>query len=187
MMFIDGLLFARSGDHKDEAFRSGFRKHPWKLRFLELFPMFVHALAMVDPRYDNEERFRMAMAISLSNLKQERARLAQWLGAPCDLTELDRWKQRGFYAGISGDKCFTPNEMISENFSRAVHALARRYVSSVDFHLKNDRIDRYFAQAKSIRSKLTEIGHQTLEMLGSETFEEVFGIRKSGEGGDPTQ
>lgn len=99
MMFIDGLLFARSGDHKDENFRSGYRKHQWKLRFLDLFPMFVHSLAVVDPRYVTEDRFRLAMAISLSNLKQERARVAEGLGEGGDLTELDHWKQQGFYAG----------------------------------------------------------------------------------------
>jgi len=187
MMFIDGLLFARSGDHKDEGFRSGFRKHPWKLRFLDLFPFFVHALAMVDLRYDEEQRFRTAMAISLSNLKRERARLAEWLGAACDLTELDRWKQQGLYAGTSGDRFVTPNEVISEAFSRAAHGLARRFVTSVDFHLKNGGIDRYFAQAKSIRSKLKETDHQIFEKLGAETFEEVFGIGPPDEDDNPTQ
>lgn len=178
MMFIDGLLFAKPGDQKDEAFRSGYRNHQWKLRALDLFPMFIRSLAMSDPRYDTEDHFRIAMTISLKNLNQERARVAEEIGLDCNLTELDNWKQQGFYAGLHENKntVLTPNEVIREDFARAVHTLAKRFTTSVDFLLKNGGIDRYFAQATSIRSALSELDHQMLEGMGKQYFERIFGV-----------
>jgi AbiV family abortive infection protein len=174
MMFLDGLLFARSGDQKDENFRAGFRKHEWKLRFLNLFPLFVDSLARVDPRFDTEEAYRMATAISLTCLKEERAIVSKWLGSVCGITELDRWKQQGFYSGIVSDKFQTPNELIPKDFAKTVHALAARFVTSVDFHLKNGGLERYFEQARIIRSKLSEMDHQQFERMAEENCEEIL-------------
>jgi AbiV family abortive infection protein len=108
MMLLDGLLFAKRSDYKDKKFRSGFRKHPSKLQFLDLFPFFVTSLGTADPRYEREGRYKQALALTIRNLKVERAALAPWIGEDCDLTELDRWKKTGFYSEPQGDRFLTP-------------------------------------------------------------------------------
>lgn len=175
MMFLDGLLFSRTGDYKHENFKSGYRKHQWKLQFLDLFPFFVNCLATADPRYGKEKRYNLALAISLSNYKRERSALSPWLREGCDLTQLDNWKQRGFYASIQADGFVVPGETISEDFARAVHTLAWRFTTTVDFALKNGNVDRYFNRARKFRSEMTESDHQFLEAIGSEIANEIFG------------
>jgi len=179
MMFLDGLLFSRPGDHKDEQFRSGHRKHQWKLRFLDLFPLFLRSLAMHDSRYGNESAYNQALAVTIHNLKNERAALVAWLGESCDLTELDNWKQRGLYASADGERFLTPQERISGDFARAVYTLACRFTTTIDFLLEGENIDSYFDFAREIRAKLSEADHQLFESLGREAAEEM-----SGDGGE---
>ncbi len=175
MMFLDGLLFSWTGDYKDENFKSGFRKHQWKLQFLDLFPLFVNCLSTADPRYGKEKRYNLALAISLSEYKTERSALSPWLGEGCDLTKLDNWKQRGFYASVQPDGFVAPGEAISGNFASAVHTLAWRFTTTVDFALKNGNVERYFDHARKLRSKMTETDHQFFETIGSEIADEIFG------------
>jgi AbiV family abortive infection protein len=174
MMYLDGLLFARPGDYKHQKFKDGFRKHAWKLSSLDLFPFFLNTLATADPRYGEEAPYNSAIAITLENLKMERLALIPWLGESCELTELDKWKQRGFYASPEGSRFGLPNEVISKEFAKAVHTLASRFTSTLDFLLKNGNIDRYFARARVLRSKLSETDHQFLERLGRQIADEIF-------------
>lgn len=193
MMFLDGLLFSRTGDYKDDNFRSGFRKHHWKLQFLDLSPFFVNCLSTADPRYGSERRYNLALALSLSEYKKERSALALWLGEGCDLAQLDNWKQRGFYASVQANGFVAPGEAISGDFANAVHTVAWRFTTTVDFVLKTGNVERYFDRARKVRSKMTESGHQFFEAIGSEIANESFGDSDgsddagSGGGGMPPQ
>lgn len=175
MMYLDGLLFARSGDYKDENFKSGFRKHQWKLRFLDLFPFFAESLAGSDPRYSTDQHFKLALAIALADLQKKRSALSPWLGPASELTQLDTWKQRGFYANAQPEKFVAPREAVPEDFAKGVHALAWRFTSTVDFHLKDGNLERDSDRAKQLRAKLTENDHQLLENTGAALADDIFG------------
>ena len=190
MMLLDGLLFSRAGDHKGEHFRSGHTKHQEKLQFVDLFPFFVTSLATADPRYDAETRFRKALDITILNLKKERLVLSRCLGANCDLTELDSWKQHGFYASDAGDKLLSPQDRVPEDLAKAVHTLAWRLKTTLDFLLKDGNLERYFERARVLRDKFTEADHELLERYGSEIADELFGDRRTSStpkrsGGEP--
>jgi len=176
MVRLDGLLFAKHGDYKDKKFRSGFRKHPSKLQYLDLFPFFVTALGTSDPRYEWEMRYKQALALTVHNLKIERAALAQWIGEECDLLKLDRWKQSGFYAETEGDQFVTPRQAVPEEFARAVNKLAWRFITTIDFLLKGANLERYFDRARRIRGKASEADHLWMEKIGSEIADELFGL-----------
>jgi AbiV family abortive infection protein len=48
---IDGLLFARTDDHKVAAFAKSLRSHALKLEAILMFPLFLGRIAAVDPRH----------------------------------------------------------------------------------------------------------------------------------------
>jgi AbiV family abortive infection protein len=181
MMLLDGLLFAKRSDYKDKKFRSGFRKHPSKLQFLDLFPFFVTSLGTADPRYEREGRYKQALALTIRNLKVERAALAPWIGEDCDLTELDRWKKTGFYSEPQGDRFLTPRQAVQEGFARAVNTLAWRFITTIDFLLKGGNLEGYFDRARRIREKASEADHQWMEKIGSQIADEIFGSSSEGE------
>lgn len=155
MMFLDGLLLSVADDYKEQAFKSGFRRHQSKLAFLDLFPFFYNNLAMVDPRYRIPE-FKQAIAISIMALKNERAALSTFLGDACDLSDLDVWKQKGFYSSENNGKISPPIKIVPREFAEAVRTVAWRYATCVDFVLRDGNIDRYFENANSLRSKIDE-------------------------------
>jgi len=180
IMLLDGLVFAKHSDYKDKKFRSGFSKHRSKLQFLDLFPFFVTSLGSADPRYEREVRYKRALALTVHNLKIERAALAQWIGEECDLLKLDRWKQSGFYAETGGDQFVTPRQAVPEEFARAVNTLTWRFITTIDFLLKSGNLERYFDRARRIRGKASEADHLWMEKIGSEIADELFGLSSDG-------
>src|SRR5262245_28643847 len=67
---------------------------------------------------------------------------------------LNEWKQRGFYVGIQGNAFVTPCETLDRKYSETVYHFAWRAISTLDFVLKDGNLERYIAQARSIRDKL---------------------------------
>jgi hypothetical protein len=68
---VDGLLFARAGDHKDEAFREASKSHYAKLAIFELFPLLLGEPARVHPKHVDDQAFNITVATSIQALKQD--------------------------------------------------------------------------------------------------------------------
>lgn len=170
---IDGLLFARHDDHKAATFTKSGRSHSAKLTVLELFPLLLGNLSRTDPRYGKEQKYNLALAISLRQLKENgnavmaRLQEAGFLG-------LDSWKQQGFYVSALDRRFIAPCDAIEPSFAKAVHHLAWRATTTLDFVLKGGNLERYIENARSVRAALTEEQHQELERLGEERFTRIF-------------
>lgn len=178
---VDGLLFAKRGDERSGLYEKGFRKHTIKLKVLDLFPLMLTYLCTFDPRYPSEERFRLSLAIVVDQYKRDRMALAPWLGAACDLVELDRWKQKGFYVHVDERNHVARPAQIDEKMAAAVLQLAIRIVDAVNFVMK-DNMARYRERIKALREKLTEDEHAKIK---SEALR-IIGPLLSVEGGEPS-
>jgi len=174
LLFVDGLLFSRAGDYKDESLRKGFRKHTRKLSSLLRFPLAVDAFARLDPRYTAELPYRQAIALSLHNWNQARHALAPWIGEACALDSLDAWKQRGFYVELSGERFMDPNETVPQEFARNVVLVAHHTVDIIGFIFK-DNLDRYREMAARIRERRSEEDHLQLQQVAEELVEDWLG------------
>jgi len=170
---IDGLLFARHDDYKSATFDQSGRSHSRKLEILELLPLLLLLLSRTDPRYGKEEKYNAALAISVLDLKEAgnavRAKLQE-----AGFVGLDRWKQQGFYVS-AGEKCFVaPRDAIKPSLAKAVHRLAWRATTTLDFLLKGGNLERYLENARSLRAKTTEDEHRELERRGAELAKTIF-------------
>jgi hypothetical protein len=111
------------------------------------------------------------LAISIRNLKEDgnlvlrRTRDDGFLG-------LNKWKQSGLYVGVD---LKVPRDAIGPEFAKAVHQFAWRALTTLDFVLKDGNLDRYIGQARDVRTKLTERGHQELERMAERMREAWFG------------
>jgi AbiV family abortive infection protein len=181
MYAIDGLLFARHGDNKSEAFAKASRDHSFKLAILELFPLLIANLAMADPRYGKEQAYHQALAINLSHMKNDGNAVMSRLKGTGFLT-LNEWKQRGFYVCANNTGLLPPCDAVEPSFAEATCQLAWRAVTTLDFVLKDGNLERYIEKASSIRKSLTEEQHRELERAGEEQFRKMF---PSDNGADP--
>lgn len=175
LLAIDGLLYARVDDDKSTAFTKSGRSHASKLALLDLFPLLLLNLTGTDPRYGKEKRFNAALAISVQDVKDAANAVLQELGEG-SFHGLDTWKQRGFYASAAGGegRFITPSEAVSPSLAKAVHRLAWRAVTTLDFVLKGGSLERYLENARSVRAALTEEEHRELERCGQEAFLKIF-------------
>lgn len=170
---IDGLLFARTDDQKAETFAKSLKSHSTKLSALELLPLLLGHIALVDPRYRTEAHFGKAVAISVSALQERGNRVLSMLedGA---FHGLDKWKQSGFYSQPQENFFISPSDAVTREAAEAVYALAWQASSTLDFLFKNGNLERYIASARKLRSKLGEADHQEIENLGMKIFSDLF-------------
>lgn len=168
---IDGLLFARPNDNKAERFTKANKSHDTKLDMFTLFPLMIGSLMQTDAR-TKDQRFAQAMAITMHQFKADGNAVLERL--PGGFTELDHWKQRGFYATTTGTGFTAPRDTIDPAFARQVYQLAWRATTTIDFLLKDGNLERYLQTAQTIRQNLSEEQHQALERLGDEITKELF-------------
>lgn len=171
---MDGLLFARPEDHKSLRFGKSQRDHDTKLTMLAGLPLFIANLSQVDPRRANVQIYGHAMAISFNQLKNAGDVLLQLIKEE-DFSGLNKWKQMGFY--VSADRCGfqAPRQAVDCKIAEAANHYAWQAITMLDFVLKDGNLERYIAQARSIRSKLTESDHQALERAGQDLAQIFFG------------
>lgn len=175
---IDGLLYATSEDEKAKLFTKSGKSHFTKLAILTWLPLFLGNLAKVDPRYGEDKRYNHALAISLAQLKQDGNDVLNALETK-NFSELDGWKQMGFYTEQVGGRFAAPREIINQSLSKTVQHFAWRAITTLDFLLKNGNLNRYIDGARTVRSKLSEADHQELERMGGELFLELFSDERS--------
>jgi AbiV family abortive infection protein len=121
---IDGLLFARSDDHKSHRFGKSQRDHDTKLAALPLLPLLIISLSRVDSRCKNEQAYALASAITLHQLESDGNAVLQLIQKD-DFAGLNKWKQQGFYVGVDQNAFVTPREAVDPKIAEAVHASLR--------------------------------------------------------------
>ncbi len=169
LLLIDGLLFSKQNDEISALFENGYKSHKLKLKSLDAFPILLTYLANFNERYSKDSTFRYTIVAVIKQYQQDRMELIPWIGKNCDLTELDKWKQRGFYSQYDSNGQFTCPREVNKVLSDAVIKLAFRIVDAVDFVLKNN-IDRYKKSIEAMRASITE---DDLEVLRNHTQEIV--------------
>jgi AbiV family abortive infection protein len=188
---VDGLLYARADGHKSKIFNKSQREHFIKLMALPLLPLFITNLSRADPRSKNDLRYITALENRLHKLAEDIAAVLQQIKKG-GLAGLDKWKQQGLYVGISQNSFVTPRETVDLTFAKAVHRLAWRAISTLDFVLNDDNLHRYIERARSTRAKLAESDDQAFEQVGQqladillESGETPSGKRVPGHGRPP--
>ncbi len=155
IILVDRLIFARPADERTRQFGMGELKHERKLEALDVFPILLKELATLDPRYGQEEAFRLTVDLVIGQYRNERSALAKWLGPECSLVRLNKFKQQGFYVNrISRDSIVSPADAIDKEFAAGVVQLALRLADAISFVLKSN-IERFRERVESWRQKIT--------------------------------
>jgi AbiV family abortive infection protein len=170
---IDGLLFARSDDHKAETYAKSLKSHTTKLSSLTLLPLLLGNIAKVDPRYATDIRFSQAIAISMTDLKNK-GNAVFGLLPNTSFQDLDALKQQGFYAQPYNNVFKAPNSAINRDVSEAVYSLAWRAVTTLDFLFKSGNLKRYIESARSLRTRMTKEQHTAIEDMAKDLYESLF-------------
>lgn len=170
---VDGLLFARADDERAKTFAKSLKSHSTKLSAFELFPLLLKNVAATDPRFGSENRFDQAILIGTQDLL-ERGNLVLELLAGEGFTELDAWKQLGFYAQPSGSTFRTPEKAIETKMAESVYMLAWRASTTLEFLLKEENLERYINAARSLRATMTDADHLRLLEASGEMIEQLF-------------
>jgi AbiV family abortive infection protein len=179
LMAIDGLLFCRSDDPHAETFTTATQRHEIKLSLLEVFPLLLANLARSDPRYGEEMRFNQALVISIEQMKSDGSALMSTLRGD-GFHDLDTWKQRGFYVGPN---FVPPRATVPRELAVQVRQLAWRATTTLDFLLKGGSLERYIANARTVRNRLSEDQHRELESLAQQFTDQMFPDRDGGGAG----
>ena len=155
----DGLLFARANDGKAQTFAKSLKSHSTKLSALNLLPLLLSNIAMLDPRYELEPRFAQAIGISVKDLKNRGNAVVALLKGE-GFAKLDHWKQVGFYAQPMRNGFAKPNAVVTQEMAQAAHLLAWRAVSTLELLLKDGNLERYIDTARRLRASISEADHE---------------------------
>ncbi len=179
LSLIDGLLYARSDDHKSEYFQKGLRSHNIKLAAVTMISSLGVQVASTDPRFKNEI-FKTALRIGHENWKSARQRILD-ISGESDIQFLDGWKQNGFYVSlVNGNLLQPPRSVIDRSVVDVVYQFAEMSKKNLDFALGNGNLQRHIERARSIRSKLTEHAHVMLEETAEALCIELFADQNFG-------
>ena len=163
LFLIDGLLYAKSDDHKSEYFQKGLRSHNIKLAAVTMISSLGVLVASSDPRFKKEDTFKIALRIGHENWKSARQKILD-ISGESDFQFLDAWKQNGFYVSlVNGNTLQQPKSAIDRSVVDAVYQFAEMSKKNLDFSLGNGNLQRHIERARLIRSKLTENAHIKLE------------------------
>lgn len=163
MWHLDGLLFAKADGAKAKYFGKSLKSHNVKLEAVPMISALSVMVAGSDPRFNKQEIFRRALMIGNENWKQAGQEVLDLAGQE-NFEFLDRWKQSGFYVTlINGSKFQSPREGIDPIIAESVRKFANISATNLEFSLRDGNLKRYIEQARSIRSKLSDIDHQSLE------------------------
>jgi len=173
LYMVDGLLFAKPGDERSDLYEKGFLSHAFKLKVLDLFPIMLQYLWAFDPRYLCEERFRVTLAIVVDQYKHDRMALAPWLGTACDLVQLNRWKQKGFYVHVDEKNLLVRPSEVDEKLAATLLQLAIRIVDAVNFVMK-ENIGQYRERMGELRQKLTDAQQDEIRKQAQRIVEKLF-------------
>ncbi len=134
LMYMDSLLFARTGDLKTERFKKGFLNHKKKLDYLVRFPLLVECLGVlrrssVKRRWLRSKVKWLWFRYLLESTIDEVEKWDKWLGDAWEFSDLDVWKQRGFYAAPNKQGLLVaPQEAVPRELSTSIVAYTRAIV-----------------------------------------------------------
>jgi hypothetical protein len=133
-------------------------------------------VARSDPRFNELEIFRRALAMGHENWEQAGQEVLD-LAGQANFEFLDRWKQSGFYVSlINGNKFQSPREGVDPKLAECVRKFAQLSAANLEFALSDGNLKRYMGQARAIRWKLSERDHQILEEHAEVMIGWLFGF-----------
>lgn len=179
LIALDGLLLAVQGDDKSKLQRKVSRSHKDKLLSLELFPFLLDGLSRRDPRYESEDRFRLAFSIGVKNLKDAGNTVMSLLGEN-SFTALDLEKQKGFYASLEQLSVVAPKDAVSKELSEAVCKFVELADGNLNFALKDGNLDRYLSVFRQVREKMSRQDHEEIQRIARDMAGEIFELVQDG-------
>ena len=174
LFLIDGLLFAKQDDQKSEVFQKGQRSHNIKLAAIPMISAVTVHVASADPRFKFEREFKIALSIAHETWKASAQSVLNMAGE-ADFQFLDGWKQKGFYVSlVNGNSFRSPESVIDRSAAQSVFAFAKLSKGNLNFALSDGNLRRYIDRAWTIRSKLSESDHATLEEAATVICDQLF-------------
>lgn len=170
---VDGLLLAQPKDYKSDAFGKSLKSHSAKLNAVMMLPRFIEAIATIDSRYKTKPAFKQAVAIGVSDLKSRGLALMKVLSAD-NFQPLDKLKQEGFYTHLSGNGLVLPRDAVKSEVAIAVHGLAWRISSTIDFVLDDSSLERYMNFAAQIRREMSEVDFIFVDIESDKYLRQLF-------------
>lgn len=175
MVHIDSLVFAKEGDERDEAFQRVFRSHPRKLEALRGFPDFLAYLATFKPKWAEDHTYVQQLRSVEVEFHRQLANVKALLRLTV-LSDLDQWKQRGFYTGLNPKgNAEAPSDAIDEVKARTVVAFSGMIVEGVDwiFAMNFERYRSFVLGARGAvsdeeRLEMRRFLHDLLKLDGGE-------------------
>lgn len=170
---VDGLLLAQPKDYKSDAFGKSLKSHSAKLNAVGMLPLFIENIATIDSRYNTEPAFKQAVGIGVSDLKSRCLALMKALSAD-NFQPLDKLKQEGFYTHLSGNGLVLPRTAVKPETAVAVHGLAWRLSSTIDFVLDDSSLERYMNFAARTRKGMSEADFKFVDAESDKYLRQLF-------------
>jgi len=173
MILLDGLLFARKDDERYKAYEKRHLRHKMKLDALEIYPLFLGYVSLIDSRQD-EKRYKQTMVIIINDLKAKRQKLIKLFGESFALADLDSLKQKGFYSHEENGYFKSNKEGIQLEEAKAVIDLAWRVTDSLKFvlgkHMDGYK-ERFITYRKGIDEEALQEMRKEAEIIVKNVFE----------------
>ena len=174
MMLLDGLLFAKTGDERYKQYKHGHLSHRMKLDGMELYPLFLRYLNTIDPRR-NENRYKQTLLIIFEDLKAKRQDLADLLGDGFVFSDLDKYKQQGFYSHEAEGILKANNEAIDPKVANALLVLTWRVTDTLKFVL-GQSLEYYKSFVHESRKRIDEVRLKVIRSEATKIVESIFEI-----------
>lgn len=178
LFLFDSLLFSTKDDDYEANFRKCFGSHVSKIEALQFFPMLLVKFARADPRYNNNPQFRLMVDDDLPKavliFREMRDNLED-----CDLRNMDKVKQKGFYSSLSGNGFATPSDAVCTGDHDRVFKCISAYAHLLDEIVSDRSINNQIDIARSVRGSMKIVDWDNLrarvqkyqEALWEEAFE----------------
>ena len=138
---IDGLLFARTDDHKAQAFSQSLRSHQAKFHLFGSFWRFLAHFASYDPRHQKDQPFDETIQTVINMLIKDGEAVLDRIGEET-FAPLDILKQSGFYVTLSSGNLVSPRNGVDPAFAQLLYDVAFRASSTLNFVLKGGTLQR---------------------------------------------
>jgi len=150
---IDATLFSFEEDDVVKEVKRKYTAHKSKLEYLQIWPRILRHIVDRTRGAPEDRAHRLEFAASIARCKAITTQMEAWIPGP-DFTLLDRWKQRGFYVGLTGGRFEAPSESISREKAEEVVSFANAVVQATALYGLHN-IDAYLRWASAERGGLT--------------------------------
>ena len=174
VFLINGLIFAKPGDDRSRSFEKGKFRHKAKLNVLDGFPWMVMQFITVHPDFQQSGPLHQTVAIMLKRCQTHANAMFDFLGEGT-FSDLDRWKQDGFYVNYTNESGFeVPADVVSSEFSGSVVDFARTLSDLLNFLLKGN-LEKHKTLISGLRDKLSESDLKKIRDDADSLVKHVYG------------